>query len=69
MALNPKRANRIVVYLNDSEYFDALKSADKFDKSAGEYVRFGLLQSMYGSLGKRPQVSNENSSAFEAHDE
>ena len=69
MTSNPKRANRIVVYLNDSEYFDALKSADKFDKSAGEYVRFGLLQSMYGSLGMSKRHSNENDSAFEAHEE
>ena len=69
MALNPKRENRVPVYLNEQEYIDLLKSAALFDKKPGEFIRFGLLKDMYGSLGMRARRSNENDSAFEAHEE
>ena len=69
MALNPKRTQRVVTYLNEREYMDLLKSAARIDKRPGDIVRFGLLQDMYGSLGMGAPLSNENGSADEAHDE
>ena len=69
MALNPKRTQRVVTYLNEREYIDLLKSAARLDKRPGDFVRFGLLQDMYGSLGRGAPLSNENGSADEAHDE
>ena len=69
MALNPKRTQRGVTYLNEREYMDLLKSAARIDKRPGDFVRFGLLQDMYGSLGMGPPLSNENGSADEAQDE
>jgi len=68
MALNPKRTQRVVTYLNEREYIDLLKSAARLDKRPGDFVRFGLLQDMYGSLGMGAASSNENDSADEAHD-
>ena len=69
MALNPKRTQRIVTYLNEREYIDLLKSAALLDKLPGDFIRFGLLQDMYGSLGMGEPFSNENGSADEAQDE
>jgi|OpeIllAssembly_1097287.scaffolds.fasta_scaffold1212498_2 hypothetical protein len=69
MALNPKRTQRVVTYLNEREYIDLLKSAARLDKRPGDFVRFGLLQDMYGSLGMGAPLGNENGSADEAHDE
>lgn len=69
MALNPKRTQRVVTYLNEREYIDLLKSAARLDKRPGDFVRFGLLQDMYGSLGMGASLSNEDGSADEAHDE
>jgi len=68
MALNPKRTLRVVTYLNEREYMDLLKSAARIDKRPGDFVRFGLLQDMYGSLGMGAPLSNENGSADEAQD-
>ena len=68
MALNPKRTQRVVTYLNEREYIDLLKSAARLDKRPGDFVRFGLLQDMYGSLGMGAASSNKNDSADEAHD-
>jgi hypothetical protein len=68
MALNLKRTQRVVTYLNEREYIDLLKSAARLDKRPGNFVRFGLLQDMYGSLGISAPLSNENDSADEAHD-
>ena len=69
MLLNPKRENRIPVYLNEQEYIDLLKSAARFDKTPGEFIRFGLLTSMYGSLGMAARSIKKNDSAFEAQEE
>ena len=69
MALNPKRTQRVVTYLNEREYIDLLKSAARLDKRPGDFVRFGLLQDMYGSLGMGTPLSNENGSADKAQDE
>ena len=69
MALNSKRTQRVVTYLNEREYTDLLKSAARLDKRPGDFVRFGLLQNMYGSLGIGTCLGNENISANEAHDE
>ena len=69
MALNPKRTQRVVTYLNEREYMDLLKSAARIDKRPGDFVRFGLLQDMYGSLGMGEPLSNESGSADEAQDE
>jgi len=68
MALNSKRTQRVVTYLNEREYMDLLKSAARRDKRPGDFVRFGLLQDMYGSLGMGAPLSNENGSADEAQD-
>lgn len=68
MALNPKRTQRVVTYLNEREYTDLLKSAARLDKRPGDFVRFGLLQDMYGSLGISASLSNENGCADEAQD-
>jgi len=68
MALNSKRTQRVVTYLNEREYMDLLKSAARIDKRPGDFVRFGLLQDMYGSLGMGAPLSNENGSADEAQD-
>jgi len=69
MALNPKRTQRVVTYLNEREYIDLLKSAARLDKRPGDFVRFGLLQDMYGSLGMGACQNNQSSCADEAHDE
>ena len=69
MALNPKRTQRVVTYLNEREYIDLLKSAARLDKRPGDFVRFGLLQDMYGSLGMGASLNNDNGSADEARDE
>ena len=68
MALNPKRTQRVVTYLNEKEYIDLLKSAARFDKRPGDFVRFGLLRDMYGSLGMDASLHNENDSADEAQE-
>ena len=69
MALNPKRTQRVVTYLNEREYIDLLKSAARLDKRPGDFVRFGLLQDMYGSLCMGAFLNNDNGSADEARDE
>ncbi|NQW80614.1 MAG: hypothetical protein HQ445_05505 [Polaromonas sp.] len=69
MPLNPKRTQRVVMYLNEKEYVDLLKSAARFDKRPGDFARFGLLRDMYGMLGMDATLHNENHCAFEAHDE
>jgi len=69
MALNPKRTQRVVTYLNEREYTDLLKSAARLDKRPGDFVRFGLLRDMYGSLGIGACLGNDNISADEAHGE
>ncbi|CDS48935.1 hypothetical protein [Polaromonas sp. CG9_12] len=69
MALNPKRTQRVVTYLNEKEYIDLLKSAARFDKRPGDFVRFGLLRDMYGSLGMDASLHNDNDSADEAQGE
>jgi len=68
MALNSKRTQRVVTYLNEREYMDLLKSAARIDKRPGDFVRFGLLHDMYGSLGIGAPLSNENGSADETQD-
>lgn len=65
MASHPKHQNRIVVYLTDEQYFNALKSAAKFDKAPGDWARFELLRSMHGSLGIADAAIKAKRSAFE----
>lgn len=65
MASNPKHCNRIVVYFTDEQYVNLLKSAAKFDKTPGEYIRFEMLRSMHGSLGLGAAYGNQKRSAFE----
>ena len=69
MALNSKRTQRVVTYLNEKEYVDLLKSAARFDKRPGDFVRFGLLRDMYGMLGMDASLGNDSDSAFEAQEE
>lgn len=65
MAPHPKHSNRVPVYFTDSQYFDLLKSAARFDKTPGEYIRFELLRSMHGSLGMSEHITKPNHGAFE----
>jgi hypothetical protein len=69
MLISPKRSNRVVLYLNDLEYMDLLRAADAYDKKPSEYVRFGVLRDMYGTLRMRQHRCNEIDSAIEAQDE
>lgn len=69
MASQGKHTERVPVYFTEREYMDLLRSAARFDKKPGEYIRFELRRSMYGSLGMTQEVRNENGSAFEAQDE
>ena len=65
MASSPKHCNRVPVYFTDEQYVNVLKSAAKFDKTPGEYIRFEMLRSMHGSLGLGESFSKANRSAFE----
>ena len=69
MALNPKHTERVPVYFTEREYMDLLRSAARFDKKPGEFIRFEVRRSMYGSLGMTQPISNEKDSAFEGQDE
>ena len=69
MASNPKHSNRVVVYFTDEQYIDLLKSAARFDKTPGEYMRFEMLRSMHGSLGLGNAYGNSKRSAFECSEE
>lgn len=69
MAVNAKRTERVPVYFTEQEYTDMLRSAARFDKKPGEYIRFETLRSMYGSLGMARNVRNDNDSASEGQDE
>jgi hypothetical protein len=69
MASSPKHANRVVVYFTDEQYVNLLKSAAKFDKTPGEYMRFEMLRSMHGSLGLAAAYGNNKRSAFECEEE
>ena len=65
----PKHSNRVVVYFTDAQYMDVLKSAAKFDKVPGEWVRFEMLRAMHGSMGMSDAALNQNRSAFACADE
>lgn len=69
MATQGKHTERVPVYFTEREYVDLLRSAARFDKRPGEYIRFEVRRSMYGSLGMTKEIDNENGSAFEARDE
>lgn len=69
MTNSPKHTERVPVYFTESQYIDLLKSAARFDKKPGEFIRFELLRSMYGSLGMASTASNEKDSAYEGQDD
>lgn len=68
MASSPKHGNRVPVYFTDEQYINVLKSAAKFDKTPGEYIRFEMLRSMHGSLGLGDSYGKSNRSAFECEE-
>ena len=68
MASSPKHSNRVPVYFTDEQYVNLLKSAARFDKTPGEYIRFEMLRSMHGSLGLGEAYGNQKRSAFECVD-
>lgn len=65
---NGKHTERVPVYFTQDEYMDMLRCAARFDKKPGEFIRFEIRKSMYGSLGMTNISSNGNRSAFEAQD-
>ncbi|MBK5203898.1 MAG: hypothetical protein JJD98_00365 [Polaromonas sp.] len=65
MSSSPKHANRVPVYFTDAQYMDLLRSAAKFDKTPGEYIRFEMLRSMHGSLGISEHMDKANRGAFQ----
>lgn len=69
MALSLKKQNRVVVYFDDQQFIDLARCANRFDKTVGEYMRFGALQGMYGSLGMKAQAAKQNDSANECDEE
>ena len=54
-----KHDNRVPLNLTDREMLDASRAAARLDKSVGEYVRFVLRQSMYGTVGMDKEERNE----------
>lgn len=54
-----KHDNRIPLNLTDREMLDASRAACRLDKSVGEYIRFVLRQSMYGTVGMDKEERNE----------
>jgi hypothetical protein len=55
-----KHDNRIPLNLTDREMLDASRAAARLDKSVGEYIRFVLRQSMYGTVGMDRDERNES---------
>lgn len=69
MATHGKHTERVPVYFTEREYMDLLRSAARFDKKPGEFIRFEVRRSMYGSLGMESAASNDDDGAYEGQDE
>ncbi|MEN9923963.1 MAG: hypothetical protein RL268_89 [Pseudomonadota bacterium] len=51
MADDNKHTERVPVNLTEREFLDVCREADRMDMKAGEFVRFIVRRSLYGSVG------------------
>jgi hypothetical protein len=57
-----KHTERVPVNLTEREYLDVCREAVRMDQKPGEFIRFLVRRSMYGSVGMSATYSNRNRS-------
>lgn len=60
MADDNKHTERVPVNLTEREFLDVCREADRMDMKAGEFVRFIVRRSLYGSVGMTRCVVTAN---------
>jgi hypothetical protein len=55
-----KHTERVPVNLTEREFQDACREAVRLDMKPGEFIRFVLRRSMYGSVGMTLGACNQN---------
>lgn len=60
MADDNKHTERVPVNLTEREFLDVCREADRMDMKAGEFVRFIVRRSLYGSVGMTRSAVTSN---------
>ena len=58
-----KHTERVPVNLTEREFVDVCREAGRMDMKPGEFIRFVLRRSLYGSIGMTQPCFKQNSSA------
>lgn len=55
-----KHTERVPVNLTEREFLDVCREAGRLDQKPGEFIRFVLRRSLYGSIGMTQECVNQN---------
>ncbi|WP_101048908.1 hypothetical protein [Macromonas nakdongensis] len=55
-----KHTERVPINLTEREFLDVCREAGRLDMKPGEFIRFLVRRSMYGSVGMTQACGNSN---------
>lgn len=56
-----KHTERVPTNLTEREFLDVCREAGRLDMKPGEFIRFLVRRSLYGSIGMKATCGNRNS--------